>query len=204
MKIQIITEGFMDKQPMRWVTRMYTFLRTAAPKLWKITSKEKDKTRNNLPFRKAPIIKTQRGEWVAPFIDVISPNVYLPIKNQDRNESDYNFISSEYLENEMARKFFTELELKEPNQDDYIRQVILGKYKGEDIDIDNDVLRTDFEILLEHYIEEKNKRLVANDYIQLLISQYWIAGKDKKLHRPQDLYFENILLELYFSDKSNI
>lgn len=104
----------------------------------------------------------------------------------------------------MARKFFTELELKEPNQEDYIRQVILGKYKGEDFEIDNDVLRTDFEILLDHYIEEKNKRLVANDYIQLLISQYWIVGKDKKLHRPQDIYLENKLLELYFSDKSNI
>ena len=61
-----ITEEFMNKQEMRWVTKMYTFLRTAAPKLWKLTERDKKPHPNALPFRKAPIIKTQKGEWVAP------------------------------------------------------------------------------------------------------------------------------------------
>lgn len=53
-----ITAGFMDVQDIKWVTKMYTFLRTAAPKLWKLTEKDKTKSSSALPFRNAPIIKT--------------------------------------------------------------------------------------------------------------------------------------------------
>ena len=57
------------------------------------------------------------------FCDVTSPNIYLPLK--DDNKSDYNFVANEYLQNEMAKKFFMELDLKEPDEYDYIRQVFL-------------------------------------------------------------------------------
>ena len=113
-----ITSDFMKAQDLKWVTKMYTFLRTAAPKLWKLTEKDNNKSISSLPFREAPIIKTQKGEWVKPFVDVTSPNVYLPLKND--NKSNYNFVANEYLQNEMAKKFFQELDLKEPDENDYI------------------------------------------------------------------------------------
>lgn len=75
-----ITPDFMKAQDLKWVTRMYTFLRTAAPKLWKLTDKDSNKLASSLPFREAPIIKTQKGEWVKPFVDVTSPNIYLPLR----------------------------------------------------------------------------------------------------------------------------
>lgn len=64
-----IDANFMGQQELKWVTKMYTFLRTAAPKLWKITEKSPSRQSCNLPFRMAPIIKTQKGEWVPPFVD---------------------------------------------------------------------------------------------------------------------------------------
>lgn len=199
---RLITEDFMDKQPMRWVTRMYTFLRTAAPKLWKITEKDKKTAPCSLPFRSAPIIKTQRGEWVPPFVDNLNPNVYLPLK--DRNKSEYNFIAEEYLNNEMARKFFSELDIKEPDEDDYIRQVVLAKYKGENFEVNNDVIQADFEILLDHYIKVKDRSGIGENFIQLLRNNLWIVGDNDNLNRPNILYFEHDLLKSYFVSKEDI
>lgn len=199
---RLITGEFMDKQPMRWVTRMYTFLRTAAPKLWKITEKDKKNTPTSLPFRSAPIIKTQRGEWVPPFVDNVNPNVYLPLK--DRNESEYNFIAEEYLNNEMARKFFSELDIKEPDEDDYIRQVVLAKYQGEEFEVDDGVIQADFEILLNHYLKVKDRSGIGENFILLLRNNLWIVGDNGNLNRPNILYFEHDLLKSYFADKEDI
>ena len=96
-----LTAGFMEKQDFRWVIRLYNFLRSAAPKLWKIL--DKNTPQYKLVFRSAPIIKTQKGEWVGAFIDSTTPNVYLPLKKKDVS-SDYNFVDEEYLKNERFYK----------------------------------------------------------------------------------------------------
>ena len=193
-----IKPEFMDKQEVKWVTRMYTFLRTSAPKLWKITDKDRNKQANILPFRKATIIKTQKGEWVAPFIDGDTPNVYLPLK--DDNQSDYNFIAKEYLEDDMAKKFFAELEIKEPDEEDYIRQVIMGKFKGEDICINEDDLTSDFIVLLAYYKKIKEDLSKCTNFINLLKSNnFLICGTDDRLHQPNQLYFPDEHLLKYFS-----
>ena len=189
-----ITPEFMRKQDIRWVTRMYTFLRTAAPKLWKITDKEKAKSSSYLPFRKAPIIKTQKNEWVAPFIDVTIPNVYLPLKDSDK--SDYNFIAKEYIENELAMKFFKELDIQEPNEYDYIRNVILPKYDG-DQKFETEEIQTDFIYLISYYqkINSADERL---SYIQLLQKNLFLRDKDGLMCHSCELYFYGKELELYF------
>lgn len=196
-----ITSDFMEAQDMKWVTKMYTFLRTAAPKLWKLTDKDKNRSKSFLPFREAPIIKTQKGEWVEPFINVTVPNVYLPLK--DDNKSDYNFVANEYLQNEMARKFFQELDLKEPDENDYIRQIILGKFEGDDIDVDYDDLSSDFFVLFSYYQKIKDRHS-GQEFIQKVKEKIYLAGKDGMLHRPHELYFHSHDLELYLSALNNI
>ena len=196
-----ITPDFMKAQDLKWVTRMYTFLRTAAPKLWKLTDKDSNKLASSLPFREAPIIKTQKGEWVKPFVDVTSPNVYLPLK--DDNKSDYNFVANEYLQNEMAKKFFMELDLKEPDEYDYIRQVILGKFESDEIDIENDELSSDFMVILRYYQKVKEK-YQGQKLIQEVKEKILLVDKDGILCRPHELYFHSHNLELYLSGVNDI
>lgn len=193
---QDIDVNFMKVQELKWVTKMYTFLRTAASKLWKITDKNPSAQAKYLPFRKAPIVKTQKGDWVPPFIDGIAPNVFLPLK--DDCKSDYNFISKEYLENDMAKKFFKELDIQEPNERDYIRQVILEKFEGQDIEVEDDDLQSDFEVLIEAFLRIKKNSDKA-DFVKLLKEKLYLCGKDEHLHRPADLYMYNKNLFAYLN-----
>lgn len=193
-----INVKFMSEQEMKWVTRMYTFLRTAAPELWKITEKDKSKQAGNLPFRSAPIIKTQKGEWVAPFIDGVTPNVYLPLK--DDKESEYNFISREYIDNDLARKFFNELDIKEPAEYDYIRQVILKKFSGNKIS--NKDLVSDFLIIVGYYQQIKDISQKESEFISLLKDKLYLRGLDGELHSPSDLYFDNEQLDKYLGGQN--
>ncbi len=197
-----INPSFMDKQEIRWVTKMYTFLRSAAPKLWKITDKDKSKIKGKLPFRNAPIIKTQKGEWVPPFINDITPNVFLPLKKD--NQSSYNFIDNEYLNNEMAKKFFYELDIKEPEEYDYIIQVILKKFEGEEFSVDNEDLKTDFNVLLAYYQKVKDKSPQESKYLSVLKEKFYLCGTNNRLNRPSQLYFFNENLEYYFNGKKDL
>lgn len=196
-----IDVNFMKAQELKWVTKMYTFLRTSASKLWKITDKKSSAQAHNLPFRKAPIIKTQKGEWVPPFIDGIAPNVFLPLK--DDCKSDYNFISKEYLENDLAKKFFKELDIQEPNEYDYIRQVILEKFEGQYIEIGKDDLQSDFEVLIEAFLRTKKNSAKA-DFLKELKEKLYLCGKDDFLHRPTVLYIYDKNLHAYLNKDNSI
>lgn len=190
-----ITAKFMDAQDIKWVTRFYTFLRTAAPKLWKIIGSGKNIDYSSLVYRSAPIIKTQRGEWVSPFIDGKTPNVYLPLKKDTKSE--YNFIADEYLKNDLAVKFFRELDIKEPDEFDYIRSIILTKFRGEEFEIDDDDIKSDFTILFEYYrkVQGTNSEL---SFVTLLKENLWLVGSDKLLNKPTSMYLRSDFLESYF------
>ena len=194
-----VDEDFMGKQEFRWVTKMYTFLRTAAPKLWKITDKEKCNKDSNYPFRKAHIIKTQKGEWVAPFIENTIPNVYLPLK--DDSSSNYNFIAKEYIENETAMKFFEELGIQKPDEFDYIRQVILKKYQGLYFTIEPQELKSDFDVLVGYYRDVKDYPRKREEYLDQLKDKLYLFGRDNHLHKTKDLFFYRKALEAYYIDK---
>ena len=189
-----ISSTFMNGQDPKWVTRLYTFLRTAAPKLWKVAERGKTDF-SSLIFRNAPIIKTQRGEWVAPYIDGWVLNVYFPLKKN--TASGYNFISDEYLSNELAMRFFRELEIKEPNEFDYIQSVILSKFRGDEFEIDDEDIISDFEVLYEYYRKCRGTE-AEQAYIYLLKNQLWLVGDDDRLNRPNTLYLRTPFVEEYF------
>ena len=190
-----ITANFMEKQDFRWVIRLYNFLRSAAPKLWKIL--DKNTPQYKLVFRSAPIIKTQKGQWVSAFLDSTTPNVYLPLKKKDIS-SDYNFVAEEYLKNERALKFFEELNIKEPDELDYIQSIILNKFRGEEFDIDNDDIISDFGVIYSYYkrIQENSKR---QEFVELIKNRIYLVSVAGYLERPESMYFKIPQLESYFS-----
>ena len=195
-----ISATFMEAQKKDWVTKFYTFLRNDAPKYWKMTPQ----TRNTAyVFRRAPIIKIQNGEWVAPFVDTTTPNVFLPITNTSGDQSDYKFISQEYLQEEMALKFFMELEIKQPDETDYIRNSILKKYTEEDVDIEDDIIKADFLYLLSVYNKVKNTDQ-EEDYIKLIKGKLQLVCVDGHLYQPTLLYLSLPLLTQYFKGIDDI
>lgn len=195
-----ISEQFMSLQDVKWVSKFYTFLRTHAITLWKLGEPESSYysllyRTNHYPFRKAPIIKTQKGKWVAPFINDVTPNVYIPLKKD--NGSNYNFIAEEYVQNENAMKFFRELELKEPDESDYIHQVILSKYTSLNEADDLQDYASDIVVIANYYnkLNERDKK----EFIDSVKTKYIILGEDGFLYEPKTIYLKSDFLQRYYS-----
>lgn len=189
-----INSAFMSKQDMKWVTKFYTFLRTAAPKLWKPISTEKLTSFSSLPFRIAPIIKIQSGEWVAPYLTDMTRNVYLPLKKG--SESMYNFVAEEYLKNEIAVRFFVELDIKEPDEYDYITSAILGKYRGDSIQGQQEDIVSDLEIIIKYY----NKIRLTNDsgrFLHLIKDNLYLKCEGTDFWDVSNIYYPNPILKEY-------
>lgn len=195
-----ISSDFMNKQKKEWVTKFYTFLRNEAPKYWKISPQNRATAH---VFRNAPIIKTQSGAWVSPFIESTTPNVFLPLKNTSQSKnSEYNFINEEYLKEDMAKKFFAELEIKEPDEYDYIRSIILRKYEEDEnnyLEVDDEVLKSDFHFLL-HYYQKVRDTEAERDYINIVKKGIFLAGTDDLIHRPYELYLKTEPLKIFLGE----
>lgn len=194
-----ITAQFMDSMDYEWVIKFYNFLREHAASHINISNQSKS---GEVVFRNAPIIKTQKNEWVVPFINKITPNVYLPIEGSKDKSSEYNFVNDEYLKNKFAKKLFEQLELKTPDEYDYIRNIVLKKYQGESVEIDVDILRNDFVVLLNYYKKVKDTE-DEDGFVQMVKSNFWLFGTDKYLHHPLSLYLKTPILTQYF-DGDNV
>lgn len=190
-----ITAQFMDKQSIDWVTKFYTFLRNDAPKFWK--NIPQNKATYHI-FRRAPIIKTQNGKWMRPFINATIPNVFLPLTKEQtiQSNNDYNFIHTDYLKEEMAIKFFNELELKSPDEYDYITSVILNRYRHETVSSDG--LIEDFCVLVQYYSKVRNDEQKLNEYIAILRKDLFLCCTDNYYRKANKVYYNLPILKKYF------
>lgn len=195
-----ITAQFMDAMDFEWVIRFYNFLREHASAHINISNQSKS---GEVVFRRAPIIKTQKNEWITPFINKTIPNVYLPIEESKDKSSEYNFVNDEYLKNKFAKKLFEQLELKTPDEYDYIRNVVLKKHQEERTKIDNDVLIDDFIVLLNYYkkVQGTNKE---DEFLQIVRYNLLLRATNAVLHSPWELYFETSLLKQYFEGNDTV
>lgn len=146
LDIQVITSAdiasmikgnkeFMTKQPDAWLHRFYYFLYTDAIKLWKLETAAKNQP---LPFRESPIIRTNKGDFVAPY-DKDAPNVFYSTVNFVKE--DLSYVDSGLLSNTNTQKFFDELGIREYDKKDTITQILVRYEKGGEID--DEVLRDD-------------------------------------------------------------
>ena len=182
-----ITATFMSNQDIKWVSKFYTFLRTAAVKLWKLSSVEKENY--CLPFRNAPIIKIQDGSWVPPFISRTTPNVFLP--NNSHISNTYNFIHNDLLKDDVSMKFFKELEISHPDELDYIRQVICKRYEFRN-DFDEEVILSDTTFVIKYFRDNEHNRA---ELISLLENKDMFVNKSGILWSAGHMYFPNNQIE---------
>ena len=141
----LISSQFMEKQPLEWVFRFYQYLINEAPKLWKTDVTTKNK---RLPFKYAPIVLTHKDEWIAPYLDENTLNVFLNIGTTDGN---YNFVSNKIVNDKRGEKFINELGVKEPDKSSYIKSFILPQYSQKTVKIDNGDCLAHFVIIYDCY-----------------------------------------------------
>ena len=106
------------------------------------------------------------------------------------------------MKEEMAKKLFNQLELKQPDEFDYIRNVLLDKYE-DGCDIDDDVLRDDFYVLLTYYQKVANTTK-ADDFISILKEKLFLVSDDDHLNRPYEMYLSSSILRQYFGNNTDV
>lgn len=194
-----LTPDFMAKQSFEWVLRFYRFLVEDARDLWNANKYQKIE---NLLFRYAPIVKTDKGEWIAPYLkDTV--NIFFATEAES---VDYNIVADEFASSEPARKFLVDLGVKEPDMEDYIKTRILPKYREEKVTIDNAIILSDFETILlyaskvevgkqEEYLDEVRRHL--------LVCGIDLQGQNY-LHHLEQLYYPTKELGDYFKGESGV
>lgn len=194
-----ITAYFMSRQDKDWVKKFYTFLRYDAPRFWKMSAQNKDTAH---VFRRAPIIKIQKGKWVKPYINTTTPNVFIPLNKEQAVNSEYNFIHEEYMQEELALKFFDELEIKQPNEYDYICSVILSRYRLESVNSDG--LIEDFIVLFQYYTKVRNDEKKLKEYIDILQHDLFLYCTDEHYRKASGIYFQNNMLKRLFNENGSV
>lgn len=195
-----LTASFMDKQPIEWAHRLFTYIEENAIKLWKVNG---DAVRNcgkndwgrtfdswkDLKFRFASIVRTQNGEWVAPYTLLKrEANVCLPYKGfEDAEENTFGKV----IDNDFFKKhetFFRGIDLKEPDIADYIEKTLLVRYEN-DSKLSEEVLLKDFKLIYNLVHGQNNTKLVD------VLKQKWklkvVGGIDAALCKIENLNIPN-------------
>lgn len=166
-----LTSSFMDEQPIEWANRLLTYIEENATKLWKVNGVAvRDFGKNywgqttdswkDLKFRFASIVRTQNGEWVAPYTLLKKrANVCLPYKGfEDAGENTFGKV----IDNDFFKKheaFFRGIDLKEPDIADYIEKTLLVRYEN-DRKLSEEVLLKDFKLIYNLVHGQNNTKLV--------------------------------------------
>ncbi len=194
-----ITPEFITARNFEWVIRLYRFLNEDARELWNANARYQ--SRGSLSFRYAPIVKTTTGRWVPPY-EGSNINVFFSVAE---GASDYNIVADEYYNHEAARKFLVDLGIKEPDMWDYIQTHVIPKYKEDNFELEDDVLLSDFDTLLQYSgkVEVDNQ----DSFYQTLRDYIYFAAVDQEgesmLHKPSQIYYPSKELQKYFAGHTN-
>lgn len=107
-----ISERFLSQQNDAWLHKFYAFIKNEARELWNTTT-------DKALFRYAPIIRTNKGEFVAPYIKS-AHNVFMASSNID---ADKHIVDISLLKNKATKSFFEELGIGEMKSIDQIASI---------------------------------------------------------------------------------
>ena len=185
-----ITAEFMRGQDVGWLHKFYAFVKNEARDLWNSES-------NNALFRYASIIRTNKGEFVAPYIKN-NLNVFLSSTNV---ETDKNTIDNSLLENKATKIFFNELGIREINLIDQIA-LIGGKHESQN-DIDDEIF-DDIRFVISTYIKatsQERKDIV--DKVKGKLKVHAVEDGRDCIERINNVYVESNVLNAYFRNNDS-
>ena len=166
-----LAPSFMKKQSIEWAHRLLTYIEENAIKLWKATNGETVRNcRKNdwgyfvdswaeLRFRFAPIVKTQNGEWIAPYtLFQKEANVCLPYQGfKDAGVDAFGKVIDRDFFNK-HESLFKGIGLKEPDMADYLEKTLLVRYEDNDM-LSDEVLLKDFKLIYNLLHDQSNVKL---------------------------------------------
>lgn len=186
-----ITEKFLQRKSDEWMIVFYSRLLDQRS-LWSggYFSKPILKTK--------PIIRLETGEHTAPFNDDGEIQVHLPTETKSK----YKTVKGILTKNPDSLKFLKELGLKIPDIHAEVKELILPKYKKEDVVKDEDYF-DDFKKILEAYNSiPSNER---DDFIDYLSGITFILSvkndiEELSLKMPSKVYLNNDELREFFKE----
>lgn len=146
-----------------WLVKFYSFL-LGHRSLWEY---------ERSPLRRIAFVRLENGEQVKPFKDNKEPNAYLPAEGR---QTAFPIVRKRICENDEARKFLERLGLREPDLIAEVLDLILPKYEGSTIDVDNDTYLHDLEAMATALSQaNENQRQMLKERIA---SAYVILSKN--------------------------
>lgn len=188
-----ITPEFMKGQPIAWINRLFTFLNNEVRNSW-------NPDERNPYFLYSPIVETSNGEWVSPFVEG-RVNVF-----SEGDPKEYNVISQNMIGSKPAMKFLSDIGCKEPDLLDHIINHVLPKYKDEDAEFEEDMILSDFNLILKYY---KGASLEARESLldkaggMLVIGAKNIKGEQVVLP-PGEVFLDTEDLKRYFKGNESV
>lgn len=183
-----LSEEFMMEQTEPWVRQLYLYF-VSKQELISI-------------LREAPILKTQRGKYVAAVDENGAPLVFLPSKNS----SGYATVKKSLIKDPAVLEFFRSLGLTEPNLTSEVLRKVLPKYRAEaGGKVGGKEHREDIEMIVSSL---RSGSGLERELDEALKGTPFLRGENTKTKRraymkPSDLYRSTPELLLYFEGNSS-
>ena len=173
--IRIVTEKFIENQPIEWFQKFYEWLAETSNRI--------------SSAKKSPFFLNTNGKAVRAF-DGDKLILFLP------NGGDYTTIHRDLISNATIKKFLVEkIGLKEPSLKDEVYTKILPRYENNRVTDESYC----FQRIFSYYKQCPHNKL--DDYINRLkrFAFFRTLNHKKYYYRPQEMYFHSRDLEEYFA-----
>lgn len=179
-----ITETFIEAQSISWLHTFYKWI-------------SETKHRRELVHKK-PIFLNQDRKATAAFDKNGQPILFLP----SGNDSGYDIVYPELLENPDTKEFIDDIGIKLPSLRDQIYNTILPLYKS-GVDIDTD---SHFKLFFDYFCKCSNEDAI--DFIDLIKDYEFLLyfnENDEQMHHgaAETMYLPSSDLRKYFSAKAD-
>ena len=103
------------------------------------------------------------------------------------------------MNNDICVKFFKEMEITQPDELAYIREIIVKKYNKYNNVISNKEVLEDTNYVLNYYNSHSDKQ---EEIVYLFKFSYFFMNKAGRLTFPSFLYLEDNVLKVFFKENS--
>jgi len=195
--VRRISERFFREQSDEWMVSFYKYVGKSPKALWKTSYGYHSPAG---PLRLKAFVRLQDGRHVKPFRDDDSPNVYLT--NGVNTETSLPIVKVELSQHEDVCSFFDELGIPDLDLVEEVIEKVLPKY-GEDYSvIADDEHRRDIRKIKKAFTtdsQEKKTRLKNKLRLTPFIRVLSSSDAETIYKKPNELYFENDRLRIYFT-----
>lgn len=179
-----ITPSFIESQSIEWLQKFY---------LWILDGSNYRKN----SAKTKPIFLNQDKKAVAVWQNG-QINLFFPL---DTISTGYNIVHKELLDNPDTKKLLEFLGVREPNMEDYLKNIVLKQCEDNDPNINYDNL---FVNLFNIYKKNKSKQILW-DFRNKSIWKYYAFDENKNIisgyEKGLELYFPTNELKAYFETK---